>query len=74
MGRAIDRCYHRAVGDRRLENKIRFVARAFVWESRFQRARQFHSLLKSHRQTARDAVDAAKWWGRLLLPADDQDG
>lgn len=63
-------CYHRPVSDR-LEKKISFVVRAFVWEGRFQQAKQAVRTVQGHRQTARDAVNAAKWWSRLLLPRDE---
>jgi hypothetical protein len=56
-----------------LESKIRFVVRAFVWEGRFQRAKQIHQTVKDHKRTARDAVNAVKWWGRLILPAEHDD-
>lgn len=58
----------------RLEKKIRFVARAFIWEGRFHKARQLHQMVKGHKRTAREAVDAMKWWGRLLLPRDEREG
>ncbi len=57
----------------RLEKKIAYVARAFVWESRFQRARQVYRTVKTHKQTAREAKEAVSWWARLLLPSRDED-
>jgi len=57
----------------RLENKISFVVRAFVWEGRFQQAKQVVRTVRAHKETARDAVNAARWWGRLLLPREPED-
>lgn len=61
------------MANNRLEKKIAFVARAFVWENRFQRARQVYSTVKHHKQTAQEAKEAVGWWARLLLPSRDED-
>jgi hypothetical protein len=59
------------VSDSRLESKLAFVVRAFVWEGRFQQAKQVVRTVRGHRQTARDAVKAAKWWVGLVVPRDE---
>ncbi len=56
---------------KRLEKKIEFVARAFVWENRFHRTRQFVRTVRGHVRTAKDAKHAVGFWARLLLPKED---
>lgn len=61
------------MGNGRLEKKIEFIARAFVWEGRFHKARQITRTIKGHRESVRQVKDAAGWWARLLLPNEDDD-
>jgi len=56
---------------KRLEKKLQFVARAFVWENRFQKTRQVVRLVRGHVNTAKDAKQAVSFWARLLLPKTD---
>jgi len=49
-----------------LENKVRFVVRAFVWEHRANQARKVYHTVQRQREAVREVKDGAKWWFRAL--------